>query len=183
MLIHLRQALRARRKVRMLYRKGAAEEASERVVRSYGLMPANDTWYLVAHCETSGGIRFFRLDRVESVVILDEGYRIPQSASVKRLIASGKPFSTRNAETLTIRYSAMIARWIAEREKIPLAEDGSLTLELPLADVDWAVRHVLQYGPEAEVISPFEVREIVRRRLASMLTSASTEVLSTSRHR
>jgi predicted DNA-binding transcriptional regulator YafY len=68
-----------------------------------------------------------------------------------------------------VRYSARIARWIAEREHVSLAPDGSLTLDHPLADTEWAVRHVLQYGPDAEVIAPVEVREQIRTRLASIL--------------
>ena len=67
-----------------------------------------------------------------------------------------------------MRYSPRIARWIAEREGKPLAEDGSLTLDHPLADTDWAVRHVLQYGPDATVVEPMEVREAVVRRLEAM---------------
>ena len=35
-------------------------------------------------------------------------------------------------------------RWIAEREGKPLDEDGSLTMEHPLADLDWAVWHLPQ---------------------------------------
>ena len=61
-----------------------------------------------------------------------------------------------------------IARWIAEREGKTLAEDGSLTMEHPLADTDWAVRHVLQYGPEVTVLEPAEVREAVVQRLQGM---------------
>jgi predicted DNA-binding transcriptional regulator YafY len=34
-----------------------------------------------------------------------------------------------------------------------------------LADTDWAVRHVLQYGPDVEVIEPAVVREAVVARL------------------
>jgi len=34
--------------------------------------------------------------------------------------------------------------------------------------VDWAVRHVLQYGPEAEVIGPVQVRDAVRHRLLEL---------------
>jgi predicted DNA-binding transcriptional regulator YafY len=29
------------------------------------------------------------------------------------------------------------------------------------ADPGWVVRHALQYGPEAEVVEPFDVREMV----------------------
>ena len=69
---------------------------------------------------------------------------------------------------MRIRYSAKIARWIAEREGTPVTSDGSLTLEHPLADPAWAVRHVLQYGPDAEILAPESLRQAVRERLAAM---------------
>jgi len=47
--------------------------------------------------------------------------------------------------------------------------DGSYVVEHPLADVDWALRHVLQYGSEAEILEPATVRRAVRDRLRSML--------------
>jgi len=169
LLSQLRRALANHRKVRVTYRKGAAEDPSERTLRGYGLIPANDTWYFVAHCETSDGVRFFRLDRVERVTVMEDGYRLPSRESVERLLVAGKPFHSEHAGVLTVRYSPRIARWIAERERMSLADDGSLTLEHPLADTDWAVRHVLQYGPDAEVIAPAEVREQIRTQLASLL--------------
>jgi predicted DNA-binding transcriptional regulator YafY len=66
---------------------------------------------------------------------------------------------------MKVRYSAKIARWIAERERVPLDTDGSLTMEHPLADHDWAVRHVLQYGAEAEALEPQSLRDDIVRRL------------------
>ena len=83
-------------------------------------------------------------------------------------MATGRPSRPSSSATLKVRYSPRIARWIAEREGKPLAEDGSLTLEHPLADTDWAVRHVLQYGPDATVLEPAEVREAVVQRLEEM---------------
>jgi len=62
-----------------------------------------------------------------------------------------------------------IARWIAERAGKELAADGSLTLEHPLADEHWLVRHVLQYGADAEVIDPPEGRAAVRERLRAIV--------------
>ena len=165
----LRDAIRERRKVRISYHKAAADEAHDRTVCGYALIPANDTWYLAAHCESSGGVRFFRLDRVEGVALLDERHEPPPAKSLERIVASGRPFHSENANLLTVRYSPRIARWIAEREQVPLAADGSLTLQHPMADVDWAIRHVLQYGPEAEVIAPLEVRERIRARLAALI--------------
>jgi predicted DNA-binding transcriptional regulator YafY len=77
-------------------------------------------------------------------------------------------FRAGDAGTVTIRYSPAIARWIAEREGRELEAGGGLTLELPCADTDWAVRHVLQYGPDAEVLAPAEIRMAVRQRLDAM---------------
>ena len=69
---------------------------------------------------------------------------------------------------MTVRYSAGIARWVAEREGRVVDVDGSLTLRLPVADNAWAVRHVLQYGSEAEILEPVELRRMLIERLQSM---------------
>jgi predicted DNA-binding transcriptional regulator YafY len=66
---------------------------------------------------------------------------------------------------MTVRYSPRVARWVAEREGLELAADGSLTMEHPVADEAWAVRHVLQYGPDAEVLVPETMRHLILERL------------------
>ena len=70
---------------------------------------------------------------------------------------------------LTVRYSAGIARWIAERDGGPVEADGSAVRTMPLADREWAIRHVLQYGPDAQIVSPAELRDELRDRLQRMI--------------
>ena len=164
----LRQAFRDRRKVRLTYRKADAPAPSHRIICPYGIVFASGMWYAVAHCESSEGLRIFRLDRVEEVESLEARFESPRDFSLDAVLGEGRAFQAASAATLKVRYSPRIARWIAEREGKPLAEDGSLTLEHPLADPEWAVRHVLQYGPDATVLEPAEVREAVMRRLAAM---------------
>jgi proteasome accessory factor C len=167
----LREAFRTRRKVRLRYRKADQEDASTRVICPYAIVFASGMWYAVAQCESSDGIRIFRLDRVEQVDLLDARFESPRGWTVDAIVREGKAFQAPEAGRLRLRYSPRIARWIAEREGKPLAEDGSLTLEHPLADMDWAVRHVLQYGPEVTVLEPDEVRLAVVRRLERMSAS------------
>jgi proteasome accessory factor C len=163
-----RQAQREHRKVRLRYRGGGDREPSQRVVCPYAIAFASGMWYTVAHCESSDGVRFFRLDRVEDVQLLDARFPPATQASVEEIVRQGRAFRGDGTGTLTLRYSARIARWIAEREGKSLAEDGTLTVEHPLADPDWAVRHVLQYGPDVDVLAPASVREAVLLRLRSM---------------
>lgn len=167
----LREAFRSRRKVRLTYRKADEEAPSSRVICPYGIVFANGMWYAVAHCERSEGIRIFRLDRVEQVEPLEARYDSPRGFSIDAIVKDGKAFQTAEAGTLRVRYSPRIARWIAEREGKELAHDGSLVMDHPLADAQWAVRHLLQYGPDVEVLEPGEIREALVKRLREIVPS------------
>ena len=163
----LREANRSRRRVRLTYRKAGAEAPSSRVLCPYDIVFTSGMWYVVANCGEEG-LRFFRLDRVEDVEVLEERYERPEDFSLEAVMRDGRAFQAPDAGTLRVRYSPKVARWIAEREGKPVDADGSLTLEHPLADTDWAVRHVLQYGPDAEVLEPAAVREEIVRRLEGL---------------
>jgi len=165
----LREAVRARRKVRLAYRRSGADVATERVVAPYALVVASGAWYAVAFCDRSDGVRVFRLDRVEGAALLDEEYAVPDGFSLDDLVRDGRVFRAAEPRTMTVRYSARIARWIAEREGREADADGSLTVEHPVADDEWAVRHVLQYGPDAEVLRPDALRGLVADRLAAIV--------------
>ncbi len=164
----LREAYRTGRKVRLRYRKGGSTDVSERVTCPFAIVAASGAWYVVAHCEASDAVRIFRLDRIESAELLSERYRIPDGFSVSEVLATGRMWMGAGAAQLRVRYSPRIARWIAEREGKSLDADGSLTMEHPMGDAEWAVRHVLQYGAEAEVLGPETVRVELASRLAAL---------------
>jgi predicted DNA-binding transcriptional regulator YafY len=139
------------------------------VIHPYALLPSHGTWFVIAHCESSDAVRLFRADRISDAEPLGETFTRPDSLPVLDLIRKGKPLNTAANETLVVRYSARIARWIAEREGVPLNVDGSVTVHHALADDSWALRHVLQYGSEAEVLSPPRLREKVKETLERMV--------------
>ena len=170
----VREALAGGRKLRMSYRKAEAGEGSARVVCPYALVVASGRWYAVAFCERSEGVRVFRLDRVEGAEVLAEGFEVPEGFSLDQVVREGRVLvgEAPGGRGMRVRYSPRIARWIAEREGGELDADGSLTVEHPLMDVEWGVRHVLQYGPAAEVRSPAVVRAELARRLGAMAGAA-----------
>ena len=66
-----------------------------------------------------------------------------------------------------VRYSPKIARWVRERAAAGMAEwteeaDGSVVILHRVADPHWVVGHALQYGAEAEILEPEELRAMVR---------------------
>ncbi|HEU4588429.1 MAG TPA: WYL domain-containing protein [Gemmatimonadales bacterium] len=165
----IREGMRTGRKLAITYRASGAAESTARVVCPYAPIFASGAWYLVAHCERSEGLRVFRVDRIEEVRTTEEAYAVPESFSLEDVVQEGKVFHSDTQETVRVRYGPAIARWIAERAGKELAADGSLTLEHPLADQHWLVRHVLQYGGDAEVIDPPEGRAAVRERLEAIV--------------
>ncbi len=67
-------------------------------------------------------------------------------------------------DSVTVRFGPEIARWLEEQYPDGRRQaDGSVLVTFKVADPSWLVRYVLQYGPEAEVISPAEYREAVWR--------------------
>jgi proteasome accessory factor C len=172
----VQRAMAARRKVAIRYRGGSKAAASDRTVQPYALVVASGSWYVLGYCESSGEIRSFRLDRIELIEQTTEAYEIPATFSVDEHLSDRKVLRAGQPRWMRVRYSARVARWIAEREGVELEADGSLTMEHPLADVQWGVRHVLQYGPDAEVLEPADVRAEVVRRLGGLMTRRDREM-------
>ena len=167
-LAKLRRSIEGKRKAKIAYTGSDGRGTAERVIRPYALVAARGAWYVVAYCERSRGLRVFRLDRILAVDATAEGFTLPDGFSLDAVISEGRVFSGEAEDKLVVRYSPRVARWIAEREGKRVADDGCVVVEYPMADLRWAVRHVLQYGPDAEVLSPPRVRDEIRRRLQAL---------------
>lgn len=167
-LITLRDCAQSSTKARIVYRRGDSAESTERTIHPYAVLPVRGKWFLVAWCERSDGIRFFRVDRIQRAERLDETFTPVKDFDLDAVLHGERAFVSASAERFVVRYSRHIARWIAEREEGELEPDGSFVVSHPLADDAWAVRHVLQYGPEAEVLEPARVREKVIATLHDM---------------
>jgi predicted DNA-binding transcriptional regulator YafY len=161
----LRTAFAERRTARIEYR--ARGSTSRRIIRVYGVAYASGTWYFVAYSEDRAAVRRFRLDRIERAEILRETYSIPAGFKLEQELDADRVRLQQSArpDMLRLRFSPRIARWISEREGCNMNRDGTVTVEYPLLDVEWAIAYVLHYAADAEVLSPASVREMIVDRL------------------
>jgi len=162
----LREAVHAHHKVCLTYRGSGATTSTVRAVCPHALAFVEQMWYVVSTNEANE-MRLFRVDRIENVELLSDSFERDRELASK-LTSAGRAFYSTTNERMTVRYSPRIARWLAEREGKKLDADGGLTLEHPLADESWAIRHVLQYGPDAEILSPERLRHQIAEKLASL---------------
>lgn len=165
----MREAMQRGQKARIVYRRGDSLEGDTRVIEPYRLLTFGPTWYVAAHCEQSEDVRIFRVDRVESAEMLSEPAVREHFAKIEERLSRESPFATNPYSSLRVKFRPTAARWVREHESGITQDDGSYTVEYPLADFDWAVRHVLQYGAEAEILEPREARDRIAERLRDML--------------
>jgi predicted DNA-binding transcriptional regulator YafY len=167
----VRTALESREVLRMTYRHPNADDVGEgdaREIEPYALVASGARLYVVAHCRRARALRLFRIDRMLSAERTGETFALPPNFSLDQVLAHGKAFMRGAHDLLVVRYTPTIARWIAEREGVLCDADGSLTLSHPLADEGWAIRHVMQYAGDVELLAPAALREQIRERLARL---------------
>lgn len=150
------------------YQKPNDAAASARVVGPLGLVCVRGVWYLFATSGADASVRQFRLDRVRGAEALDERFIPPADFDLQALLRDGRPFASEARERVVIRYSGKAARVVAEDEGGVLDADGRIVQEYPLGDPDWAVRQVLRWGADAELLEPRELRGALVARLVGL---------------
>ena len=171
-LAQLRGALDQGRAVHLTYYVAARDETTERDVDPVRLRWADGRWYLEAWCRSVGAMRFFRIDRVDAVEILDEPSAPPADA-VPRDLTEGIYQPAPEHPLVTLRLDQP-GRWVADyypcETASPLA-DGRLEVTLRAADPAWMRRLVLGLGSAAEVVGPPWLVEQVRAEAAEALAA------------
>ena len=159
-----RAAAAEHRRLRIGYAAPGAGEPAERVIQPHLVVQSEGRFYVVAWCETARDWRHFRADRI--VDAAPAGGTFAPRADVPDIERSSDLFRGRgdDLDDVTVRYSARVARWVAEHH--PDARrlaDGRIEVTLPSASISWAIGTVLQYGADAEIVSPAAYREAMRR--------------------
>ena len=103
-------------------------------------------------------------------------------------IGGGGIFHADDTVDVTVRYSPRIAPWIEEaargsragedtragasgRTAIVRKPDGSIEVVHRVADPGWLVRHVLYHGPDAEIVGPPDIRDLMRQRIGEIVAA------------
>jgi len=156
----LRRATRETRQVEMIYQSVSAPEPSARKLDPYALALRWGWWYVVGYCHTRLGVRTFRIDRIQKLTVLNQGFDLPGEfdihANLEQEQASwpGVPVMMRFAPQV----AAIARKYAASWEAVEEQPDGSLIVTMNAPDVQWAVSNALAYGPAVTVIAPEEVR-------------------------
>jgi proteasome accessory factor C len=158
----LQRAVNEGRQLRLSYFVPARDEESERVVDPRGVVAHQGVDYLDAYCHSAEAPRLFRLDRIRAATLLETP--VASAPVAPRSLAEGlfAPGETLHTATLRLRPEA---RWVTEyyaMQDVRSQPDGSLEVDLQVADLRWLRRLLLRLAPYASVVGPGEVAEDLR---------------------
>ncbi len=180
----LLEACRTSKRVWIRYYAATRLEESERVIDPYLLHIYRATNpYVIGFCHKRQEIRWFRIDRIQELRLLDETFERKSNFDPKTYLqkifqheVGGHPVS------VAIWFDALAAPFIRERrwhvtQEIEEHLDGSLTLHLTTSGLNDLKRWVLGYGKGAVVQAPTELVELVKAEVEGM--SRSYHLLTT----
>jgi predicted DNA-binding transcriptional regulator YafY len=157
-------AIAKRRLLTFEYYKENEDEFTTRLVEPYALINGREGWYVASFDPTRDSVRHFRLDRIKSASVTDEGFEarpdVDPAADVDGWPRTGEvPASSR----ARVWISQERARWAREeRHVVSELQDGSLIVELGFAGIDWLVRETLKEAGDAVILEPADARDAVR---------------------
>ncbi len=150
----LSEAAEKRRIVELEYMKEGEESPSLRRVEPYTIERELPVWRVHTWDRSVDAARTFRLDRMRSAQITDEGFEPREGFD---------PSYLQNPRMAKLLHSPAVARWKLERGARALT-DGSAIADMPYKTEEWLLSEVLADRGETVVLGPQRLRDVVAKR-------------------
>ena len=128
-------------------------------------------------------MRMFVLDRIKMLKVTDERFTPPKDFNLDDFMRHSFKVMHDELYTVNVRISPGWARWVGEKiwhesQKITKLPDGGLEITFRVAGLDEIKRWILSLGPEAAVLEPEKLKDMVRKDLSMNLAQYSKPPVS-----
>jgi predicted DNA-binding transcriptional regulator YafY len=174
-LVDLHHAIAGSKRVWMRYYTASRDEHTERTVHPYHLSNIRGDWYLVAFDELRKEFRNFSVGRIEEwKLLVDKFKRDPEFSIAKHMGTAFQAERGGESVEVVIHFADQAARYVREKhwhdtQQIEEQDGGGLILKFQTGGLGEVKRWVMQYGGGAEVITPMNLREEIKKEINSML--------------
>jgi proteasome accessory factor B len=166
------QATLSRTPVRFRYRRPGQTEATERHLQPWGVVTADEKWYVVGLDTDRGEPRMFRLSRIEGEVATDGragSFERPAGTDVRALTQSLAPAARPTEAVVLVRSGAGRGLRRSAEEVEEQVRPGWDRVRLRDQGGEGLVATLLGFGDAVVVEEPAELRAEVRDRLAALV--------------
>lgn len=159
----LASAAQSRERVRLRY-VDTTDKVSDRDIDPYGLARRGGRWYVVGHCHLRKDLRSFRIDRIETVELLDIPFKRPANFNALAHLTFSMATLPRT-HAIEVRLHAgldRVRREIPETLGILEASADAVRLLAQTDDLEWFARQLARVPFDFTVIRPPALREAVK---------------------
>src|SRR5712692_9754973 len=145
-----------------------APAQSTREADPYGLVHFLNTWHVVAYCHLRQGIRHFRLDRIDDLVLLPKTFQRPANFKM-----SESKSDQRRSMLVRVLFDKEVARWVRESRSYYLTSEeetpDGLLVTLKARQESEVLQWLLSWGSHVRVLEPETLRQRIAEEAQGML--------------
>lgn len=147
-------------KVEIGYRSPRSGILRTRTLSPYALEPTPSGIYVIGFDEWAKDTRTFKLDRLETAVVLEDTFTVPASFDLESHLSSGwRIMAGDEVETVRLQFSAAVTAHIHERHWHPTqtlekTDDGGCLLTVKVAQPQEMQPFIRSWGAQVKVLSP-----------------------------
>jgi proteasome accessory factor C len=172
------RAVQNHRRVRLRYQSFGRDEVTERDVDPMRVTSLDAHWYLEGWCHRAEDTRLFRLDRVQSLDVLEVDGTPPGGAQPRDL--AGQTYQPSPDDEFVELVTEPGGAWVADYypvEAVVDLGDGRRQIRLRAADTTWLRRLAWRLGGQVHIIAPATLAADVARGADAALAAYPPEVL------
>lgn len=151
-------------KVEVGYRSPRSGSLRPRVFAPYALEPMSSGIYVIGHDDWAGELRTFKLDRLETAVLLNVPFTVPDDFDVEAYLSTGWGIMAGGeVSEVVLRFHPSAVSHLQERQwhpsqKLEHLPDGGCILHVAVAMPREMQPWIRSWGPQVEVLSPHWLR-------------------------
>jgi len=176
----IQRALLERRRLDMRYYSMSRDEENRRQVDPYHLTVFEGGFYLVGYCHWRKTERIFAVERIRELKMLAMCFEVRRGFNAEEYLKHAWGIVKGEIVPVKVIFSRSAARYIRDRvwhpsQKLRALPDGRLEMTLRVADTFEVRRWILGYGPDAEIVEPAVLRELLRDYAKAVVTRLAPE--------
>lgn len=155
------------------YLKYTNTESEAFTLHPYAVKEFAKRWYIIAYCKERKGLRVYGLDRVKSMEVTGNKFRMPADFDVDELFATSFGIYIPEEKPKLIKYRAASekeAKYLRDlpihRSQEELEHDGKGSVfQIFVCPNENLIMEFCKYGSRIEILSPLEIRKAVAEEL------------------
>lgn len=173
----LAQAWIEGRKAKIEYLTLGQKEPKNRIIEPYFIQPASSEHgnYVIAYCHLTRKVRTFKIERVKSIQLLEENYKIPESFDANKYLGAAFGISVYGkAETIKLKFNSVIGNIAHETvwhhsQETQMQPDSSAIVTFQVPITEQLETFILGWGEKVEVLEPKKLRNRINKTAKEVL--------------